>query len=142
MINNNIDNVLLNALQGKKIDRVESRGHRKSALVLDDGTELELFESEQDCCGIASGEWEILDPSRLEAMITNVRLECSSWDNGDSYGVEGVITILHNQNPIALANLHADAGNGGYYYSVLSLRVKIPSEDIHDYEVISSTDFS
>lgn len=141
-MNNNIDNILLDLLCGKRIDRVETRGLYNSALILDDGTELELFESAQDCCAGADGEWKILDHSQLDAMITHVRFEGSSWDDGDSYGAEGVITILHNQNPIALANLSADSGNGGYYFSVLSLRVKIPSEVFRVYEVISSSDFS
>ena len=33
------------------------------------------------------------------------------------------VTLFHNQNPIALAEMTADAGNGGYYYSVGSLVV-------------------
>ena len=33
------------------------------------------------------------------------------------------IAIYHNQNPIAQADIYADAGNGGYYYSVTSMIV-------------------
>ena len=38
--------------------------------------------------------------------------------------MRNTVTIYHNQNPIAIADCEADAGNGGYYYSVCSLVIK------------------
>lgn len=107
-------------------------------LTLDDGTTLQLYESDKDCCAGAFGEWEILDPDRLEAAITNVDYEDASYHDGDTRIAKCKITILHNQNPIALGDGYADAGNGGYYFSVLSLRVAVNGTIVHDEEVISS----
>ena len=106
-------------------------------LTLDDGTTLRLYESEQDCCAGASGEWEILDPDRLEAAITDVDYEEIAYDDGDTREGTCKITILHNQNPIALGDGYADAGNGGYYFSVLSLEITVDGSTVHDEEVIS-----
>ena len=107
-------------------------------LTLDDGTTLRLYESAQDCCAIASGEWEILDPDRLEAAITNVDYEDTSYHDGDTRIAKCRITILHNQNPIALGDGYANAGNGGYYFSVLSLEITVDGTPVYDEEVISA----
>lgn len=49
-------------------------------------------------------------------------------DEGDEdfgeYSMRNTVTLYHNQNPIAIADCEADAGNGGYYYSVCSLVIK------------------
>lgn len=107
-------------------------------LTLDDGTTLRLYESDQDCCAGASGEWEILDPDRLEAAITDVDYEDAAYHDGDTRIAKCKITILHNQNPIALGDGYADAGNGGYYFSVLSLKVAVNGTIVCDEEVISA----
>lgn len=106
-------------------------------LTLDDGTTLRLYESEQDCCAIASGEWEILDPDRLEAAITHVEYE--EYDHDDDYTRVATckITILHNQNRIALGDGYADAGNDGYYFSTLSLEIVVDGTTVYDEGVIS-----
>lgn len=107
-------------------------------LTLDDGTTLRLYESEQDCCAAAFGDWEILDPDRLEAAITNVDYEDTSYHDGDTRIAKCRITILHNQNPIALGDGYANAGNGGYYFSVLSLEITVDGTPVYDEEVISA----
>lgn len=130
-----IQDTLTKYLVGRRITAAES-----GTLTLDDGTTLTLYESEQDCCASAHGDWEILDPDRLEAAITHVEYEDTSYYDGgvDTRVATCQITILHNQNPIALGDGHADAGNGGYYFSVLSLEVTVDGNEVYDEEVISA----
>lgn len=94
-------------------------------LLLEDGTKLTLETTEQDCCAWAEGEFKDVV---LDAMITDVKLgeEVDISDFGTIIN-QNSLTIFHNQNPIAVAEMTADAGNGGYYYSVGSLVFK----DIH-----------
>ena len=93
-------------------------------LILEDGTEVSFECTDQDCCAVASGNWK---SATLDAVITNVKLENeqSRGDTEDEYEPYNTaeLVIYHNQNPIAQADLYADAGNGGYYYSVLSVFV-------------------
>lgn len=126
-----IQDTLSKFLVGRRITAADA-----DTLTLDDGTTLELYESEQDCCAGAYGEWKILDPDRLEAAITHVEYEEDTYDNGDTDIATCKITIFHNQNPIALGDGHADAGNGGYYFSVLSLEVIVGGNIVHNEEVI------
>ena len=107
-------------------------------LTLDDGTTLELYESDRDCCAGAFGDWEILDPDRLEAAITSVKYEDFAYHDGDTHVTKCQITIFHNQNLIALGDGYADAGNGGYYFSVLSLAVTVGGTTVHDERIISA----
>jgi hypothetical protein len=90
-------------------------------LVLDDGTIVTLEESEQDCCASASGKFTNV---KLDAIITNVEVgEQVNIPDDDTTVNEVKVTLFHNQNPIALAEMIADAGNGGYYYSIGSFVV-------------------
>lgn len=93
----------------------------KHSLTLDDGTKIEIVCSEQDCCAWAGGVWNDVE---LDAVITDVS-NPKSWDvpDDDTHVVAGVVTIFHNQNPIAVADCEGNAGNGGYYGSVCSLRI-------------------
>lgn len=109
-----------------------------NTLTLDDGTTLRLYESAQDCCAGASGKWKILDPDRLEAAITHVEYEQDCYDDGDMRVTKCKIVILHNQHPIALGDGYADAGNGGFYFAVLSLAVTVDGTEVYDEEVISA----
>lgn len=98
-------------------------------LVLEDGTEVTIEMSESDCCADAGGEFSNVE---LDALITNVsEPEITPTDN--HYGVENkaVVTIYHNQNPIALANCYAE--HNGYYYCIASFVV----EDVH-YQVVEA----
>lgn len=108
-------------------------------LTLDDGTSLTLYESAQDCCAAAFGEWKILDADRLEAAITNVEYEYSNEEDEDGHRESFCrITILHNQNLVAQGDGYASAGNSGYYFSVLSLRIVVGGQIVHDEELISA----
>ena len=44
----------------------------------------------------------------------------------------------HENQAVASAEGYADAGNGGYYFSALRLRVKAKGETIDDFDVIST----
>jgi hypothetical protein len=115
--------VLRERLEGRRIKSVA--GDRNSVMYLDDGTVLRLYQSESDCCASAYGEW-VLDPDNLDAMITDVQVkfdEERSGDDGDGCTNYVTIAILHNQNPVAQADCQANDGNGGYYYSILSLDI-------------------
>lgn len=93
----------------------------ENKLVLDDGTIITLEESEQDCCASAYGTFSNVE---LDAVITNVEVgEQINIPDNDTTINEVKVTLFHNQNPIALAEMTADAGNGGYYYSVGSFVV-------------------
>jgi hypothetical protein len=93
----------------------------ENKLVLDDGTIVTLEESEQDCCASASGKFSNVE---LDAVITNVEVgEQVNIPDDDTTINEVTVTLFHNQNPIALAEMTADAGNGGYYYSIGSFVV-------------------
>lgn len=93
----------------------------ENKLVLEDGTIVTLETSEQDCCAGADGKFSGVE---LDAVITNVEVgEQVNVPDGDTNVNEVRVTLFHNQNPIALAEMTADAGNGGYYYSVGSFVV-------------------
>jgi hypothetical protein len=93
----------------------------ENKLVLDDGTIVTLEESESDCCACASGKFSNV---KLDAVITNVEVgKVINIPDDDTVVNEVRVTLFHNQNPIALAEMTADAGNGGYYYSVGSFVV-------------------
>ncbi|WP_299831593.1 hypothetical protein [uncultured Metabacillus sp.] len=93
----------------------------KDKLILDDGTVITLEMSESDCCAYAGGNFSNVE---LDAVITNVEVgEQVNIPDFDTTVNEVKVTLFHNQNPIALAEMTADAGNGGYYYSVGSFVV-------------------
>lgn len=93
-------------------------------IVLDDGTKVEVYCSEQDCCAYAGGTFKNVE---LDAVITDIDYTVerdSEWDEDfDTRISEAVLTLFHNQNVIAQNMVGADGGNGGYYYSVASLRI-------------------
>lgn len=97
-------------------------GWNKDKLVLEDGTIITIECSEQDCCAEAYGEFKDVV---LDAVITNVSEPIiTNIPDDDTTVNQATITICHNQNPIALAEVTADAGNGGFYYSVGSFVIK------------------
>lgn len=100
-------------------------------LVLEDGTIITIECSEQDCCAEAYGKFKDVV---LDAVITNVSEPIiTNIPDDDTTVNQAEITIYHNQNPIALAEVTADAGNGGFYYSIGSFVVK----NIH-YQVVQA----
>lgn len=128
-----IKETLTKYLVGRRITAADD-----NTLTLDDGTTLRLYESAQDCCAGAFGEWKILDPDRLEAAITHVEYDETSSHDDYTRVTKCKIVILHNQHPIALGDGYADAGNDGYYFSVLSLAVTVDGTEVYDGEVISA----
>lgn len=119
-------------IEGKRVVAVESNGDK---LVLDDGTVLWLYLSDSDCCAYAYGDW-VIQADALDAIITDVKIDVT--EDTDDYDVENRarITILHNQNPVALAD--CVAGHNGYYFSVLSLNVLVPGSEGIDTKVVSA----
>ena len=128
-----IQDTLAKYLVGRRVTAADN-----DTLTLDDGTTLRLYESNYDCCAGAGGEWKILDPDRLEAAITHVEYESDGYKDFYTRATTCRITILHNQHPIALGDGYANAGNGGYYFSALSLEVTVDGTTVHDEEVISA----
>lgn len=105
---------------------------------LDNGMELRIEETEQDCCASAGGQFEDVV---LDAAITHVSdIQYDHWENGDTYGCSAVVTIMHNRNIICKAIGDADAGNGGYYYSIASFCVKMPNGQSRQCHFVRSED--
>ena len=99
-------------------------------LILEGGTEVYFECTDWDCCASASGEWKTAE---LDAVITDVKmvdLELADFEGFGYPSSTAKIVLYHNQNSVAQADLYADAGNGGYYYSVLSVFVN--EENIGD----------
>lgn len=97
-----------------------------NVIVLDNGVKIAIEETEQSCCASAEGEFENV---KLDAAITSITpILYESWDDGYTYGCSAEVKLLHNKNVICLANANADAGNGGYYYSVASFVVTVPND--------------
>ena len=97
------------------------------SLVLVDGTTINFECTDSDCCASADGTWE---SAKADGLITDVQLvdvkkEEEGW--GETQMVAKLV-IIHDQNPIAQAQLRADNGNGNYYFSVLSVFVN--GEDV------------
>lgn len=88
-------------------------------LVLEDGLVVTLETSEWDCCAGAYGSFRKVE---LDAVITDVKVgKETDVPDVDTTVSRNTITIYHNQNEIAVADMEANAGNGGYYYSVGSM---------------------
>ena len=105
---------------------------------LDNGMELRIEETAFDCCASAEGQFEDVV---LDAAITAISdIHYEHWDNGDTYGCSAVVTIMHNRNLICKAIGNADAGNGGYYYSIASFCVKMPSGQNRQCHFVGSSD--
>ena len=90
-------------------------------LYLDDGTIVSIEMTDSDCCASAFGEFKDVE---LEALITDVKVgeyKDNGEDADEEYSNKNTVTIYSNQDPVAQAECYADAGNGGYYFSVCSL---------------------
>ena len=105
---------------------------------LDNGMELRIEETAQDCCASAWGQFEDV---KLDAAITAISdIHCEHWEDDDTYGCSATVTIMHNRNIICKAIGNADAGNGGYYYSIASFCVKMPSGQNRQCHFVGSSD--
>lgn len=103
-------------------------------ITLDNGIEISIEMTDSDCCAYACGQFEDVV---LDAAITNVSdIEYEPWKEEDGwgeYGCKATVTIMHNRNVICKAVGDADAGNGGYYYSIASFVVRVPNSDKVEY---------
>lgn len=107
-----------------------------NTIILDNGLTLSIEETEQDCCASAHGEFKDVV---LDAAITYVSdIHYEPWDDGDTYGCEASVTIMHNRNIICKAIGNADAGNGGYYYSIASFIVHPKNEKEYAVQFVHS----
>ena len=97
---------------------------KEDYIILEDGTKVDVYCSDWDCCAGAGGTFKNVE---LDAAITNVEynvVKDNEWNEDmDTRESEAVLTLFHNQNVIAQNMVEADGGNGGYYYSVASLRI-------------------
>lgn len=94
---------------------------------LDNGVKIRIEMTDYDCCACAEGNFRNVV---LDAAITGVsEIEREKWEDSDTYGCRARVTIMHNMNPICEAYADADAGNGGYYYSIASFIVTLPGVD-------------
>lgn len=91
---------------------------------LDNGVKIRIEMTDYDCCAYASGVFKNVV---LDAAITSVsEIEREKWEDDATCGCRARVTIMHNMNPICEAYANADAGNGGYYYSIASFIVTMP----------------
>lgn len=89
-----------------------------NVIILDNGLKISIEMTDSDCCARA---WGAFSDVELEAAITDVtEREYTPWRDEDTYGCSALVKFLHNQNIICKANADADAGNGGYYFSIAS----------------------
>lgn len=97
-------------------------------IVLDNGISISIEETEQDCCASAGGVFENVT---LDAAITYVSEPKYDYkeEEGGEYSTSAIVKFLHNQNLICQANGEADAGNGGYYYSIASFIIRVPDKE-------------
>lgn len=90
-------------------------------ITLEDGLVLKIEMTDWDCCANAYGNFKDVV---LDAVITDVSEPVvTNVPDDDTVVNTAIVTIYHNQNPIAIADCYADAGNGAYYYSVCSFVV-------------------
>lgn len=94
----------------------------KDVLVLDDDTKIHFECTDSDCCASADGVWKSAETDGLitDIQLVDVKKEEEEW--GESQMVAKLV-VLHDQNPVAQAQLRADNGNGDYYFSILSVFV-------------------
>lgn len=118
-----------NMLLYRKITKWED-----NKITLDNGIEISIEMTDSDCCAYAYGQFEDVV---LDAAITNVSdieyepYKCEDWCG--EYGCKATVTIMHNRNVICKAVGDADAGNGGYYYSIASFVIRMPDSSYIDY---------
>ena len=118
-------------LIGKKIVKWTT-----NELILEDGTRVSVECSEYDCCAYAGGTFKDIE---LDAIITEITYPAITKIPDDDTRVnEAKVVIYHNQNPIAQLDAHANAGNGGYYYSVCAFVVKEVDSDEKYYKIVSA----
>ena len=101
----------------------------EDTIILDNGIKISIVETEQDCCASAWGEFTDV---QLNAAITSVSdIKYQRWEDDDTYGCSAMVKFMHNRNLICRADANADAGNGGYYYSIASFVIYEKGEEYY-----------
>lgn len=121
------------ALVGRRIVEVDDEN-----IILDDGSVLH-FTEERDCCAGADftlHDYDLTDPPVITAIEDSGRKADDDFD-GDRYESR-VITLLGINGTVGRIENFADAGNGGYYFAVLTLTVRRPDSDTYEEEVVVS----
>lgn len=104
-------------------------------ITLDNGLQIAVEETAQDGYASAFGCFENV---KLDAAIIGVtEPKYTAWKDEDTYGCRAEVKILYNDLDFCRAIADADAGNGGYYYSLASFVVRIPG----DSEIIDAIGF-
>lgn len=100
-------------------------------LTLEDGTQLEVECTDYDCCAYAGGTWYVGDTDSIDALITAVEITDPTCEHYDDAEYESHLSIMlyHDGNLVAKNETYANPGNGGYYYSVASLKVTKVNDD-------------
>lgn len=111
---------------------------KDNRIVLDNGMALEIEETEQDCCAGAEGRFEDVVLDAAITYVGDIRYE--PWEDSDTYGCSASVTIMHNKNIICKAVGDADAGNGGYYYSIASFIVHPVGGESYNIHFVGSDD--
>lgn len=127
MTKDDIQKKLEDLLLGQEIESASG-----DTLRLKNGVELELYQSQYDCCAVADGSWAKGDAG-VSGGITDV--EFSTED--DNLETTFRITILHNGTMVGVGAGYADSGTG-YYVSALSLRATLKGVEFEDFELIGS----
>ena len=101
----------------------------EDTIILDNGIKISIVETEQDCC---AGAWGRFIDVQLDAAITSVSdIKYQRWEDDDTYGCSAMVKFMHNRNVICRADANADAGNGGYYYSIASFVIYEKGEEYY-----------
>lgn len=126
-------------LLGQEISHISKSPAGDNAILhLENGVTLEIYESDYDCCARAYGDWELHKP--FHGGITNVEYTTETRDH-DFLGETTrhcTITILHGNRALATGRGAANNGNGGYYFSTLSMQVKLHGTPTDDFEILHS----
>lgn len=95
-------------------------------LVLDDGTELEVYPNE-GCGGCSSGWYDIVELNECENVITNVECVCDELDGGYD-GDKSYKIFVYSENEKTKI-LQVDGGDGnGYYGTGYWLKVEVKND--------------
>lgn len=111
---------------------------KDNEITLDNGMRLSIEETEQDCCASAGGKFKDVVLDAAITYVGDIRYE--HWEKNDTYGCSASVTIMHNRNIICKAVGDADAGNGGYYYSIASFIVHPVNGKSYDIHFVGSSD--
>ena len=90
----------------------------EDTIILDNGIQISVEMTDYDCCAYAHGNFSKV---QLDAAITDVSdISYDYWQDKDDgeHGCCATVKMLHNRNLVCEVNAEADAGNGGYYYSI------------------------